>query len=197
MITLLSATLLIRFTSTAWEQRKLKDVVDIFDGTHQTPKYTDSGIKFVSVENIKDLRTIKYISEEDYIKEYKNKRTEKGDVLMTRIGDIGTSRVIETEEELAYYVTLSLLKPKQVESNFLTWLITSPEVQRDIWKRTLHIAFPKKINLGEINLVDIRLPEYEEQTKIGNFFKQLDETITLQGEQLYILDKYLIILSLS
>ncbi|MDT2834556.1 restriction endonuclease subunit S [Vagococcus carniphilus] len=186
-----------RFTSTAWEQRKLKDVVDIFDGTHQTPKYTDSGIKFVSVENIKDLRTIKYISEEDYIKEYKNKRTEKGDVLMTRIGDIGTSRVIETEEELAYYVTLSLLKPKQVESNFLTWLITSPEVQRDIWKRTLHIAFPKKINLGEINLVDIRLPEYEEQTKIGNFFKQLDETITLQGEQLYILDKYLIILSLS
>ena len=128
----------------AWEERKLSEIVDIYDGTHQTPIYTDSGVKFVSVENISNLETKKYISREAYNKEYAKKQAQKGDVLMTRIGDIGTSRVIETEEPLAYYVTLSLLKPKKIESNFLSWLISSPEVQRNIWKRTLHIAFLKK-----------------------------------------------------
>ncbi|WP_242805909.1 restriction endonuclease subunit S (plasmid) [Lactiplantibacillus pentosus] len=168
----------------AWEERKLSEIVDIYDGTHQTPIYTDSGVKFVSVENISNLETKKYISQEAYNKEYAKKQAQKGDVLMTRIGDIGTSRVIETEEPLAYYVTLSLLKPKKIESNFLSWLISSPEVQRNIWKRTLHIAFPKKINLGEINQVEVMIPKNKEQQKIGSFFKQLDNTITLHQRKL-------------
>ncbi|KRL33333.1 restriction endonuclease subunit S [Liquorilactobacillus uvarum] len=167
-----------------WEERKLSEIVDIYDGTHQTPIYTDSGVKFVSVENISNLETKKYISQEAYNKEYAKKQAQKGDVLMTRIGDIGTSRVIETEEPLAYYVTLSLLKPKKIESNFLSWLISSPEVQRNIWKRTLHIAFPKKINLGEINQVEVMIPKNKEQQKIGSFFKQLDDTIALHQRKL-------------
>lgn len=170
-----------------WEERKLSEIVDIYDGTHQTPIYTDSGVKFVSVENISNLETKKYISQEAYNKEYAKKQAQKGDVLMTRIGDIGTSRVIETEEPLAYYVTLALLKPKKIECNFLSWLISSPEVQRNIWKRTLHIAFPKKINLGEINQVEVMLPKNEEQEKIGSFFKQLDNTIALHQRKLDLL----------
>ncbi|TNK97828.1 restriction endonuclease subunit S [Fructilactobacillus sanfranciscensis] len=171
----------------AWEERKLSEIVDIYDGTHQTPIYTDSGVKFVSVENISNLETKKYISREAYNKEYAKKQAQKGDVLMTRIGDIGTSRVIETEEPLAYYVTLSLLKPKKIESNFLSWLISSPEVQRNIWKRTLHIAFPKKINLGEISQVEVMIPKNKEQQKIGSFFKQLDDTIALHQRKLDLL----------
>ena len=34
---------------------KLNSISEIYDGTHQTPNYTDSGIKFVSVENINNL----------------------------------------------------------------------------------------------------------------------------------------------
>ncbi|MCC0673157.1 restriction endonuclease subunit S [Clostridioides sp. ES-S-0145-01] len=171
----------------AWEQRKLEQISDIFDGTHQTPKYTESGIKFVSVENIATLETMKFISQEAYEKEYFKKQAEKGDILMTRIGDVGTARVIETEEPLAYYVTLALLKPKQVSSHFLAWLISSPGVQRNIWKRTLHIAFPKKINLCEINQVDLMVPSVDEQDKVGAFFKELDRLITLHQYKLELL----------
>lgn len=170
-----------------WEQVKLKDVATVFDGTHQTPKYTESGVKFVSVENIKTLETEKYISQEAYDSEYSKKQAEKGDVLMTRIGDIGTAKVIGTDEPLAYYVTLALLKPNEIDSSFLAWLISSPEVQRNIWKRTLHIAFPKKINLGEINQIEMNVPSLEEQTKIGTFFKQIDNTITLHQRKLDLL----------
>lgn len=162
-----------------WEQRELNQVADIFDGTHQTPKYTDSGVKFVSVENISTLETKKHISQEAYDKEYSNKKVEQGDVLMTRIGDIGTAKVIEQDEPLAYYVTLALLKLQEIDSNFLAQQIASPKVQRNIWKRTLHIAFPKKINLGEINQIEIFIPNFEEQHKLGTFFKQLDNTIAL------------------
>ena len=159
-------------------------MADIFDGTHQTPKYTDSGVKFVSVENIRTLETEKYISQEAYENEYSKKQAEKGDVLMTRIGDIGTAKVIESDEPLAYYVTLALLKTKELDSNFLTQLIASSEVQRDIWKRTLHIAFPKKINLGEIDQVKVNVPSLEEQKQVGTFFAKLDDAITLHQRKL-------------
>lgn len=34
---------------------RLDEVAQIYDGTHQTPNYKDSGIPFISVENIKDI----------------------------------------------------------------------------------------------------------------------------------------------
>ena len=73
-----------------WEQRKLGEVVGIYDGVHQTPQYQDSGIMFLSVENITTLKSEKYISEEAFERDYKV-YPEKGDILMTRIGDVGTT----------------------------------------------------------------------------------------------------------
>ncbi|RDF04102.1 restriction endonuclease subunit S [Haemophilus parahaemolyticus] len=166
----------------AWEQRKLGEIVDVFDGTHQTPKYTDKGIMFLSVEDIKTLKSEKYISEEDFKKEFKY-FPEIGDVLMTRIGDVGTTNVICSTQPIAYYVSLALLKNKNSDPYFLSTVISSGSVQSDIWKRTLHIAFPKKINKSEIEKVIIPLPSYVEQTQIGNFFKQLDDTIALHQQE--------------
>jgi len=163
----------------AWELRKLENIVKIFDGTHKTPHYTETGIKFVSVENIKTLDTEKYISEEAFEKEYSKKKAKSGDILMTRIGDIGTVNVIRKKEPLAYYVTLALLKPIGIDSDFLAGIISSSVVQKELWRRTLHIAFPKKINLGEIGQVQLYTPTESEQQKIGSFFKHLDELITL------------------
>ena len=90
------------------EYKKLNTICSIYDGTHSTPKYTDNGVKFASVENISSpFNTTKFISEEDY-KKYKIK-PQIGDVLMTRIGSIGVCTVIDRDEPLAYYVSLALL----------------------------------------------------------------------------------------
>ena len=40
------------------EYKILNTVCDVYDGTHTTPKYTDSGVKFASVENIDDDSTL-------------------------------------------------------------------------------------------------------------------------------------------
>lgn len=173
----------------AWERHKLEELCDVYDGTHQTPNYQKSGIMFLSVENINSLRSEKYISEEDFIKDF-NMFPEKGDVLMTRIGDIGTANVVESNEPKAYYVSLALLKKKALDPYFLKESISSESVKNDLWKRTLHIAFPKKINKNEIAEVLVPCPEKrEEQQKIGVFFKHLDNLIILHQRKLEKLKK--------
>jgi type I restriction enzyme S subunit len=168
----------------AWEQRKLGELCDVYDGTHQTPNYQNNGIMFLSVENINSLKSEKYISEEDFIKDF-NIFPEKGDVLMTRIGDIGTANVVESNEPKAYYVSLALLKKKALDPYFLKESISSETVKNDLWKRTLHIAFPKKINKNEIAEVLVPYPEKrEEQEQIGMFFKNLDNLIALHQRKL-------------
>ena len=165
-----------------WEQRKLNEISDIYDGTHQTPKYQDEGVMFLSVENIKTLISNKFISHEAFESEFRI-RPQRGDVLITRIGNVGTANVVETDENLAYYVSLALLKSEKLKPYFLQSSIQSPFVQKQIWKRTLHIAFPKKINKNEIGQVPINIPTTDEQVEIGTFFKHLDDAITLHQQK--------------
>ena len=166
-----------------WEQRELGNLTEVYDGTHQTPTYTTDGVMFLSVENIKTLQSKKYISEEAFEKDFKI-RPEFGDILMTRIGDIGTPNVVTSNNDVAFYVSLALLKTKELNPYFLESNIKSPEVQNELWKRTLHIAFPKKINKNEICKVPIRYPSYDEQQLIGSLLEQLDYAITLHRNKL-------------
>jgi len=171
----------------AWEQRKLGEIADIYDGVHQTPIYTDSGIMFLSVENIGTLKSNKYISEEAFNRDYKV-YPQKGDILMTRIGDVGTPNVVETSEKVAFYVSLALLKPSNVDSYFLCNSILSPFFQSGLKERTLITAIPQKINKDEIGKVRLFLPpSNDEQMQIGNFFSQLDTLITLHQRKLDLL----------
>lgn len=146
---------------------KLGDIAFICDGTHQTPHYTDSGVKFISVENINDiLNTTKYISKEDYDK-YKVK-PQIGDVFMTRIGSIGKCAVLDKEEDLAYYVTLALIRPNQkiVISKYLKYVIESMVGTKELRKRTLLNAVPIKINKDDIGKIELPIPSISSQEKI-------------------------------
>ena len=106
------------------EYKMLNLICQIYDGTHSTPDYKSSGVKFVSVENINNLyETNKFISESDFEK-YKIK-PQRNDILMTRIGSIGICSVINRDEPLAFYVSLALLRPNTnvINSKFLKYAI--------------------------------------------------------------------------
>ena len=163
----------------AWEQRKLNELSNIYDGTHQTPNYKDNGIMFLSVENIKDLKSNKYISLEDFKKNFKI-YPQKNDILMTRIGDIGTPNIVKDNTPIAYYVSLALIKPFNIQSSFLNVAIQSNYIQNGLRERSLLTAIPMKINKDQIGLVDVLYPKNEnEQDKIGKLFENLDNLITL------------------
>ena len=175
----------------AWEQRKLGDLVGIYDGVHQTPDYQDSGIMFLSVENIATLKSEKYISEEAFERDY-NVYPEKGDILMTRIGDVGTTNVVETAEKVAFYVSLALLKPNGIDSYFLSNAMKTNDFQKGLRERTLVTAIPQKINKDEIGKINIFITNNdEEQKKIGAYFSSLDHLITLHQCKCHLLLKLL------
>ena len=167
----------------AWEQRKLNEIADVYDGVHQTPKYTSSGVRFLSVENIATLESEKYISEADFIRDFKI-FPQKGDILMTRIGDIGTAKVIKSDEKYAFYVSLALLKPKHINSDFLCNSIASKNFQKGLKARSLLTAIPLKINKEEIGKVATSFPlNLSEQEKIGSFFNHIESLLTLHQRQ--------------
>lgn len=178
-----------------WEQRKLGELVGIYDGVHQTPDYQDSGIMFLSVENIATLKSEKYISEAAFERDYKV-YPEKGDILMTRIGDVGTTNVVETAEKVAFYVSLALLKPNGIDSYFLSNAMKTNPFLKGLRERTLVTAIPQKINKDEIGKIDIFITNNdEEQKKIGAYFHNLDNLITLHQrkcEQTKNLKKYML-----
>ena len=155
---------------------RLDTICGIYDGTHQTPQYTESGVKFASVENIADpYSTKKYISESDFNK-YKVK-PQRGDVLMTRIGSIGVCNVIEQDEPLAYYVSLALLRPQKeyLNSRYLKYAIESLHGRKELRKRTLVNAVPIKINTGDIGRITISLPPLEVQHEIVRILDNFTE----------------------
>ena len=162
-----------------WEEKRLGEIAHIYDGTHQTPAYVDEGVPFYSVENVTadDFKNTKFISQEVFEKE--KIRVEKNDILMTRIGDIGTSKLINWEAKASFYVSLALIRLKEnIIPDFGVYVIESTPFQRELWKRTIHVAFPKKINLGEIGQCKLSLPPSTgEQQKIANLLSTIDNWI--------------------
>ncbi len=176
--------------SREWKATKLKETANIFDGTHQTPKYVKKGIPFFSVENVTadNFSNTKFVSEEVYLAE-KNK-IEKGDILITRIGDIGTSKFINWNPKASFYVSLALIKMCKNSGEFLNQYIKSDLFQRELWSKIIHVAFPKKINLGEIGKIKITLPEIKEQQKIADFLSTVDQKIDLENQKLENLEQF-------
>jgi type I restriction enzyme S subunit len=170
-----------------WETVKLSDIAKIYDGTHQTPHYVDKGIPFYSVEHVTsdNFDVTKYVSPDVYAAEGRRVTIQKGDILMTRIGDVGKAKYIDWDVKASFYVSLALIKcGSTVDPKYLTQYINSSEGQREIWGKTLHVAFPNKINLGDIGKCRIRLPSINEQKRIaavlddwGEYLKNIDMKI--------------------
>ena len=168
------------------EWKYLNDMCCIYDGTHQTPKYTNAGVKFVSVENINaPYKSSKYISEDDYSQNYKTK-PQKGDVLMTRIGDVGTCAVLDNDEPLAYYVSLALLRPNSqlILSNYVKYILESNIGKRELRKKTLLTAVPLKINLGDVGKIKLPVPSLSEQNRIVEILDTFTASIDNLKEQI-------------
>ena len=154
---------------------KLSDIAEIYDGTHQTPEYKTEGIPFISVENINDIySSSKYISADAYNKYRVKPMT--GDVFMTRIGSIGKCAIMTKDEDLAYYVSLALIRPNRniLDSRYLRHYIESSLGTKELSKRTLHNAVPIKINKDDIGKIIVKYPKLELQIKIANVLDNFD-----------------------
>lgn len=162
---------------------KLSEMAEIYDGTHSTPNYQLSGVPFISVENISNIYdSNKYITEEDFQK-YKIK-PQINDVFMTRIGSIGRCAVFDKQIDLAYYVSLALIRPniKIILPKYLKYVIESSIGKSELYKRTLVHAVPIKVNKDDIGKIVLPVPSIENQKVIIeklDKFEKLTESISI------------------
>ncbi|HCD7631579.1 TPA: restriction endonuclease subunit S, partial [Citrobacter farmeri] len=158
-----------------WETVYMQDISELItDGTHQTPKYTESGRPFVSAQCVKPFKFMpencRFVSEDDYQQYIKNRKPELNDILLSRVGaGIGESAVIDSDLEFAIYVSTGLIKPmkRNINSHYLVLWLNSP-IGREFSSK---YTYGKGVSQGNLNLSLIRsflvsLPPRLEQERI-------------------------------
>ena len=85
-----------------WCWCRLGDVIDVRDGTHDTPAYIKSGYPLITSKDFRgdhfDFSKTKYISKQDYDLINQRSKVEVGDILFSMIGgNIGNKIIITTE----------------------------------------------------------------------------------------------------
>ena len=158
----------------SWEWVRLSSICNITDGTHQTPKYVENGMPFISAQNVKPYHFIpevhRDISYEDYLAYNKIVSPEKGDILMTRVGaGIGEAAIIDKDFRFSIYVSLTLIKcyEREYDMNYILTVLNSPLGNALAKKKTLG----KGASQGNLNLCFIRdfifpFPPLAEQHRI-------------------------------
>lgn len=90
-----------------WEWCRLQEAIDVRDGTHDTPKYVESGgYPLVTGKDFYsgklEFSQTKYISKEDYEKIILRSKVDRGDILFSMIGgNIGSMVIFEEDIEIA------------------------------------------------------------------------------------------------
>lgn len=165
-----------------WEYVDLDDISQyITDGTHQTPTYVQKGRIFLSAQNVKPFRFMpekhKFVSEEDYQGFINNKKTEKGDLLLGRVGaGIGETAVVDQNLDFAIYVSLGLVKTFKdlTNPNYLAIVFNSPYgVSYAKGNVSSKGSSAGNFNLGRIRSFKIPFPSLEEQNAIVEKVNQL------------------------
>lgn len=153
----------------------------INDGTHHTPTYTKRGIPFYSVESVSanDFQNVKYISKAEHEKLIRRCKPEKGDILMTRIGTLGLTKLITWDVDASIYVSLALIKVNDlISSKYLHAYTKSSQFISGVLSRSLLNATPQKINMAEIAEIPIQFPSCkDEQIAVANVLDDMDAEI--------------------
>lgn len=178
-----------------WVWCRLGEVCNLItDGTHLTPRYVEKGRIFLSAQNVKPFRFIpdnhRFVSEEDYQGYIKNRKAEKGDVLLTRVGaGIGEAAIIDIDIDFAFYVSLGLLKPSKtgIYPKYLELFLNSPLGRNHSSNNTLG----KGVSAGNLNLSLIRsfefpLPPLSEQHRIVAKVQQLLQMVNELEQQVQL-----------
>ena len=165
-----------------WEQRKLSEISDVRDGTHDSPSYLNDGHPFVTSKNVKDgyinYDDIKYISDEDFEAINKRSKVDVNDILMGMIGTIGNLALIRTEPDFAIKNVALIKDTKQVSYMYLYHYLQSSSTERQLLSG-LDGGTQKFVSLKNIRELNIMVPSEAEQLKVGNFIESLDHLITL------------------
>lgn len=175
-----------------WEQRKLGDIIEkLTGGASIAPDdYVESGCRTIpkgAVNNsgVADMSGCKNVSEEFFVKNISSK-TSTGE-LVTSLRDLvptapNMGRIVricgKSEDFLMPQGVYSIVVKDNISEDFLITYSNSPEYRKIIMAEK-NGSTQVHIRNGEFLNIDIPLPSFEEQKKVGEYFRNIDHLITL------------------
>lgn len=149
-----------------WEVKKLGEICDIRDGTHDSPKYVEhSDYLLITSKNIENnfisFENVNYITEEDFLRINKRSKVDDGDIIMPMIGTIGNPIIVKLVNNINFAIkNVALIKfysTSSVINYYLQSLMKSSSFEKDITR--FHKGGTQKfIALGTIRNFKIPLP---------------------------------------
>ena len=177
-----------------WEERKLGDLATSFEyGLNASAKSFDGTHKYIRITDIDDssrkFNSQSLTSPDIDLSSADNYKLKNGDILFARTGaSVGKSYIYADSDGLVYYAGF-LIRARiksGVDSNFV-FQHTLTSSYKNFIRVTSQRSGQPGVNAKEYSTFEISVPSYEEQRKIGSFFKQLDDTITLHQRKLDLL----------
>ncbi len=176
-----------------WEQRKLGDMMNVTSvkRIHQSD-WTDSGVRFLRARDIvaaaknEEPDDYLYISKEKY-EEYSALSGKVGvsDLLVTGVGTIGVPYLVRNLEPL-YFKDGNIIwfqNSDKIDGKFLFYSFSAEQIQGFI-NESAGIGTVGTYTIESGKKTPISLPNQIEQAKVGEFFQQLDNLITLHQREL-------------
>ena len=174
----------------SWEQRKFSEgVSEIGDGLHGTPTYSDDGdVYFVNGNNLvgggiiinSETKTV-----DESQRSLADKSLDDNTILMSINGTIG-NLAYYSGEKLMLGKSAAYIKVSEFDKKFVYAYLQAPSVQA-YFMDSLTGTTIKNLGLKAIREMRIIVPQdVEEQSKIGEYFSNLDNLITLHQRISYI-----------
>lgn len=162
-----------------WKWVRLGELLNkLTDGAHNTPKYTEIGVPFISVKDISsgkiDFSNTKFISQEEHESLYKRCNPERDDILLTKVGTTGIPVIVETDKEFSLFVSVALLKfnTDLIFNKYFMYVIKAPVVQIQAKENTRGVGNKNWVMRDIANTI-LPLPPLAEQKRIVKKIEEL------------------------
>jgi len=168
-----------------WVEKRLGEVYDVRDGTHDSPKYHATGYPLITSKNLKregvSFDDVNLINEEDYTKINQRSAVHKGDVLFAMIGTIGNPTLVTVETKFAIKNVALFKIPSGQSSAFLKHYLSSSWVILKMMKEAKG-ATQKFVGLGYLRDFPINVPTLSTQLDVvANLDVLSEETQRLEA----------------
>ena len=180
-----------------WEQRKLGNLSEITDTKHATAPVVDfeTPYKMIRTSAVRDGRLfpdrMDYVTYDTYEQWSERIHLKPNDVVISREAPMGEAAVIPTDNN-KYFLGQRMVGIRvfdDLDPFFLLSTFLAPKFRKEIQIRNAESTTVANFGIPSIKGYEVDIPEKEEQTKIGSFFRQLDNTIALHQRKLDLLKK--------
>jgi len=162
----------------------IKEVCEVYDGPHATPKKTDNGPVYLGIDAITedgllDPSQFAHLSEEDYVKWTKRVTPQENDIVFSYEATLGRYAVIPKNFYGCLGRRLAIVRiiNEEINAKWLYYYFRSPEWTSFIKNQTVKGSTVDRVSIEEFPEYTIPAISLEVQNKIVNVLDRIDSKI--------------------